>query len=287
MNARPAWPRVSVIVPCRNDAASLPLVLAALERQTYPREQIQILVVDNGSTDGSWEAILDFSVERLREPVRSAYRARNRGIAAATGEYLLFLDADTVPCSEWIAELVLTAQAADFWLAGGRIENAVARPTLGSALLALARPAEQRRAELERTGRLSGGNMLVARAAFEKFGLFLPIVSGGDGEFSLRANPERKPVPYAERAVVVHRCDIGTWTYLDRAFRIAKGQARTGAVPVPLPWRPGLRRAREIQRQLPAGISASCLRVLAVLWLERWLFFFGNRVGRLAGGRSA
>ena len=152
MNARPAWPRVSVIVPCRNDAASLPLVLAALERQTYPREQIQILVVDNGSTDGSWEAIRDFSVERLREPVRSAYRARNRGIAAATGEYLLFLDADTVPCSEWIAELVLTAQAADFWLAGGRIENAVARPTLGSALLALARPAEQRRAELERTG---------------------------------------------------------------------------------------------------------------------------------------
>ena len=283
MNAPREWPRVSVVVPCRNDAASLPLVLAALERQTYPRDKAQILVVDNGSTDGSWEAAQAFSVECLREPIRSAYRARNRGIAAATGEYLLFLDADTVPGPEWIAELVDAAQAAGSELAGGRIENDIVRPTLGSALLALARPADQRRAAIERAGRLAGGNMLVARAAFEKFGLFLPVCSGGDGEFSLRANPERKPVPYAERAVVAHRCDVGTWTYLGRAFRIAKGQAQTGAAAAPLPWRPGVRRAREIQRQLPAGVSASWLRVLAVLWLERWLFFFGNRAGRLAG----
>lgn len=242
--------------------------------------------MDNGSTDGSWEAAQAFPVERLREPIRSAYRARNRGIAAATGEYLLFLDADTVPCPEWIAELVRTAQAADFWLVGGRIENEVARATLGSALLALARSADQRRAALERSGRLSGGNMLVARAAFDKYGLFLPVQSGGDGEFSLRANPERKPVPYAKRAVVAHRCDVGTWTYLGRAFRIAKGQARTGAVPASPPWRPGVRRAREIQRRLPAEVSASWLRVLLALWLERWFFFFGNRVGRRAGGAA-
>jgi len=286
MNARPEWPRVSVIVPCRNDVDSLPLVLAALERQTHPRDKTQILVVDNGSTDGSWEAAQAFAVERLREPIRSSYRARNRGIAAATGEYLLFLDADTVPCPEWIAELVQTAQSADFWLAGGRIENEVTRPTLGSALLALARPAEVRRAAIERDGRLPGGNMLVARAAFERFGVFLPVQSGGDGEFSLRANPQRKPVPYAERAVVAHRCDVGTWAFLGRAFRIAKGQARTGAAPAPLPWRPGVGRAREIQRQLPAGISASWLRVLAVLWLERWLYFIGNRIGR-GMGRAA
>ena len=283
MNARPECPRVSVIVPCRNDVASLPLVLAALERQTYPRDKTQILVVDNGSTDGSWEATQNFCVERLREPIRSSYRARNRGIAAATGEYLLFLDADTVPCPEWIAELVQAAQAADFWLVGGRIENEVTRPTLGSALLALARPAEVRRAAIERDGRLPGGNMLVARSAFERFGVFLPVESGGDGEFSLRANPQRKPVPYAERAVVAHRCDVGTWSFLGRAFRIAKGQAQTGAAPAPLPWRPGVRRAREIQRLLPAGISVSWLRVLAVLWLERWLYFTGNRIGRWMG----
>ena len=283
MNERRERPRVSVIVPCRNDAASLPLVLAALERQAYPRDKTQILVVDNGSTDGSWDAAQAFSVERLREPLRSAYRARNRGIAAATGEYLLFLDADTVPGPEWIAELVGAAQIANSGLAGGRIENEVARPTLGSALLALARPADRRRAAIERDGRLSGGNMLVARAAFEKYGVFLPVQSGGDGEFSQRANPERTPVPYAERAVVVHRCDIGTWAYLGRAYRIAKGQARTGGTAVPVPWRPGVRRAREIQRQLPAGVSASWLRVLAVLWLERWLFFFGDRAGRRTG----
>lgn len=283
MNARPESPRVSVVVPCRNDAASLSLVLSALERQTYPRDKTQILVVDNGSTDGAEEVAQAFSVARLREPIRSAYRARNRGIAAATGEYVLFLDADTVPCPEWIAELVQTARAARSGLAGGRIENEMVRPTLGSALLALARPADQRRAAIERDGRLSGGNMLVARAVFDAYGVFLPVQSGGDGEFSRRANPERQPVPYAERAVVVHRCDIGIWAYWGRAFRIAKGQARTGGTPVPFPWRPGVRRAREIQRRLPAAVSASWLRVLGVLWLERWFFFCGDRAGRWAG----
>ena len=284
MTGAPDQPPVSVIIPCRNEAAGLPHVLAGLERQTYPREKTQIIVVDNGSTDGTWAILEQASVERLREPVASAYRARNRGIAASTGEYLLFLDADTVPVPEWIAEMVHTAQAADFWLAGGRIENEVVRPTLGSALLALARPAEFRRASIEQTGRLSGGNMLVAREAFDRFGLFLPIQSGADGEFSLRANPERRPVSYAGRAVVVHRCDISTWGYLRRAFRIARGQAQTGAPAVPWPWRPGVRSAREMKGRLSAGVRASWLRVWMVMWLERWFFFLGNRVGRRMRG---
>jgi len=273
-------PPVSVIIPCRNDATTLSRVLAALTQQTYPRDKTQIIVVDNGSRDGSVAVARAAGFEPLIEPRRSAYLARNRGIAAANGEYLLFLDADTVPTPEWIQELVKAAQDANFWLAGGRIENKVIRSTLGSALLALTRPAEHRQLMVTETGHLSGGNMLVARTAFETYGLFLPGQSGGDSEFAVRANPDKCPVPFAARAVVVHLCNITTWSYLKRAFLTAKGQAQLGGIHPPFPWRPGVRRVGDIHRQLPGSMSASWLSLWLILWVERWFFYAGYLAGR-------
>lgn len=290
MNAPAVQPRVSVVIPCRNDAASLPRVLEALGRQTYDRNQMEIIVVDNGSTDQSASIARTFSVRLLTEPVPSAYLARNRGIAAATGHYLLFLDADTIPRPDWIEQMIGAAMKSGSWLAGGRIESTVMRRTLGSALLALTRSAEQRRDMVEKSGRLSGGNMLVARAAFEKYGVFRPLQSGGDGEFSERANPEHRPIPYVESAIVVHQCDIGNREYLRRAYRIGKGQAQTpGAEPVkhvPIPWRPGLGRIREVHQAVRPLVAATPLAVGVMLWLERWFFYFGYRAG-LRAGRGA
>ncbi len=287
MNTAGTQPRVSIIIPCRNDATSLSRVLEALGRQTYDPNQMEIIVVDNGSTDQSASIARTFPVRLLTEPVPSAYLARNRGIAAATGDYLLFLDADTVPSPDWIAQLVAAAMKSGSWLAGGRIESVVTRPTLGSALLAATRSADKRREMLEKTGRLSGGNMLVARAAFDKYGVFRPLQSGGDGEFSERANPGRAPVPYAGSAVVVHECDIGNWEYLRRACRIGRGQAQTrgpdSGVSLSMPWRPGVGRVREIHQAVRARVAVSWLTVWAMLWLERWFFYFGYRAGLRAG----
>ena len=283
-------PWVSVIIPCLNDAGSLGFVLEALARQTYPRDRIEILVIDNGSGDGSPAIAKQHGVRLLHEPLRSAYRSRNRGIEASRrGKYLLFLDADTVPCPDWAANLVAAAEETGSPLAGGGIVSEVTQDTLGSMLLALTRSARHRQAGVEQSGRLSGGNMLVARSLFDRHGLFLPVQSGGDGEFSERANPERNPIPYVANAVVTHRCDITTGAYLRRAFRIAKGQAQArGSQPVrrlAWPWRPGVRRARSLCREILqrwGRRSGSCLflRLFLVLWAERWMFFFGDRAGR-------
>ena len=287
MSTADRQPRVSVVIPCRNDAATLPRVLEALGRQTYDRQKTEILVVDNGSADDSLHIARTFPVRLLEEPVPSAYLARNRGIAAATGDYVLFLDADTIPEPAWIERLVAAAVESDSWLAGGRIESVVAKPTLGSALLATSRSAEKRREMVEKLGRLSGGNMLVARAAFDKYGLFRPLQSGGDGEFSERANPGHRPIPYVESAVVVHQCDIGNWDYLRRAYRVGKGQAQTAglgaAKSLSIPWRPGVGRVREIHQALRPLIKTFRFAVWAMLWLERWSFYFGYRAGLRAG----
>lgn len=88
-------PRVSVIIPAHNAAEFLPSALESVEQQTF--SDWEIVAVDDGSSDGTW-AILERAGDRVR-----AFRndssvgpagARNRALAAATGELIVFLDGD-------------------------------------------------------------------------------------------------------------------------------------------------------------------------------------------------
>ncbi len=282
-------PTISIIIPCRNDARYIGEVLAALTRQTYPSDCMEILVVDNGSTDNSEEVIRQYPVQRLKEEKPSAYRARNRALAAAKGDYILFLDADTVPADCWADELVHTALQHRSNLVGGRIENRISTATLGSALLAYTRSAERRKRNIVQYGRVSAGNMLVEATAFHQYGFFREVASGGDGEFSERINPEKKAVPYAEKAVVFHYCDISTIGYIKRTFGENRGQVQHGGRVLTLGsfwnlFKPGLRCAREVHSTLPANMSVSLPTVFLWLWLDRWAAFAGRAFGWVTGG---
>ena len=96
----------SVIVPFLNEAAWLPLCLRALRSQTLDSENFELIFVDNGSTDTSREILAGYpEVLVLNEPIRDPYIARNRGIAAATSQYLVFLDADCLPDPDWLEQI--------------------------------------------------------------------------------------------------------------------------------------------------------------------------------------
>jgi glycosyltransferase involved in cell wall biosynthesis len=89
-------PRVSVVIPTYNRAGLLGLALDSVYAQTWKR--FEVIVIDDGSTDGT-EAALRPYVERrglrvLRQENRGPSAARNRGIEAARGEYIAFLDSD-------------------------------------------------------------------------------------------------------------------------------------------------------------------------------------------------
>src|SRR5262249_55673756 len=86
-------PTVSVVVPTRNAARTLAACLESIRAQTH--EPLELVVVDNASTDGSDRLAARWADVVLRGgPPRSAQR--NRGASEATGEFVLFVDSDMV-----------------------------------------------------------------------------------------------------------------------------------------------------------------------------------------------
>jgi glycosyltransferase involved in cell wall biosynthesis len=84
---------ISVVIPVRNGAATLARCLEAALASAYPR--FEVVVVDDGSTDGTAEIAGRFPVTLVRLAARGGVsRARNAGAAASSGELLVFIDAD-------------------------------------------------------------------------------------------------------------------------------------------------------------------------------------------------
>lgn len=87
-------PLVSIVIPCYNAEQYVGEAIASALDQTYPNKEV--IVIDDGSTDGSLEVIRSFG-DRIRwetGPNRGGCAARNRGIELARGEIIQFLDAD-------------------------------------------------------------------------------------------------------------------------------------------------------------------------------------------------
>jgi GT2 family glycosyltransferase len=104
-------PLATVIIPNWNGALHLPTCLESVQRQTYPR--VEVIVADNGSTDGSLKLVArdypEVQVLALGENLGFA-GACNAGMQAAQGEFMLLLNNDTEADARWVEEVVATFQ---------------------------------------------------------------------------------------------------------------------------------------------------------------------------------
>lgn len=94
-------PFFSIIIPCLNEGRFIPHLLRDLATQTIPLDLTEVLVVDNGSTDDTYEVATQILMSNFKSgkvipcKVKGVSRAKNTGGFAASGKYLVFLDADT------------------------------------------------------------------------------------------------------------------------------------------------------------------------------------------------
>lgn len=96
---------ISVIVPLYNKVQTIEKTLSSVWKQTYT--DYEIVIVDDGSTDGSADVVKSFNDTRIRlfvQPNAGVSAARNHGVSEARGEYVAFLDAD----DEWREDYLST-----------------------------------------------------------------------------------------------------------------------------------------------------------------------------------
>jgi glycosyltransferase involved in cell wall biosynthesis len=96
----------SIIIPAYNASGTLGRCLEALLKQSVLKDSYEVIVIDDGSTDGTSQVVKSFPVRSLRQENRGPAAARNHGAREAQGRIILFTDADCVPEETWIEEMV-------------------------------------------------------------------------------------------------------------------------------------------------------------------------------------
>lgn len=204
--AKPNLPFISVVVPVRNGETMIGDCIESILACEYPANRHEILVVDNGSTDGTAEVIAEHPVRLLTEPQRGVSFARNRGIAEASGEILAFIDGDCVADPVWLRELARPFEDPEVGCVAGELRHLPA----GTAA---ERQATRMLGDWQRYAVSSNppyaitANAGYRRGVFEAIGLFdTRMPRAQDVELGLRFKEQsRLRLSYAEHAVARHR----------------------------------------------------------------------------------
>jgi len=117
----------SIIIPVFNQLPFTEACLSAVFRTLPANVGVEVIVVDNGSTDGTAEFLQRAAAENGLLRIRSVgcnagfSKACNLGAEAARGDYLLFLNNDTIPLQGWLTHLLITAASADVGVVGPKL----------------------------------------------------------------------------------------------------------------------------------------------------------------------
>lgn len=202
------FPLVSVIILTRNRADSLARTLQSVNKLDYPN--VEVVVVDNGSTDQTFQVASNFSAKYVFSPPSYGFsKSRQLGVETARGEIIAWCDDDCIPEPDWLQHFVKRLQSEDdLGLVGGQVINVGFNDTKqykgrsklarNGKLIFVANPQEA-----EFFGNL---NMAVKRQAVQSIGGYDPFLKAGleeiDLAMSLRRNGFR--IEFEPAAVVRH-----------------------------------------------------------------------------------
>jgi GT2 family glycosyltransferase len=218
-------PRISVVVCTHNGARRLPECLERLRSLSYPN--YEVIVVDDGSTDGSGEIASRYDVTLLETDHEGLSAARNAGIARAGGEIVAFLDDDAYPDHDWLHYLATAFENSPHAGIGGpnlpppedgRVAECVAAaPGAPIHVLISDREAEH----------VPGCNMAFRRSVLEAVGGFDERfhTAGDDVDLCWRLQDVGETLGFSAGAVVTHRRRDTVRRYLRQQYGYGKAEA--------------------------------------------------------------
>ena len=261
-----AQPPICVVVIGLNVAKYLRSALQAIHSSDYPRELLEIIYVDSGSTDGSVEIAESFTgvhTVELDDDFPNAAKGRNAGLAVASHNLIQFVDADSYLHPQWLKTAVLHLQGRVAAVAGSLRERKPDQ-NLFHRMADLEwnlRPGKSGWTTDEVEARGFGGNVLIQRLAFQLAGTYdETLPAGEDPDLSYRFRQAGFSILRINTEMASHDINIQNL----RAF--AKRSRRSGFVYASLAWRYG----REAERfgckesyRIAAGVLAPWVILLA------------------------
>lgn len=222
--------KVTVAIPTYNRADFLRQTLAGIVAQQFPRDHFEVLVIDNNSRDHTRAVVAEFASAKpapryLLEPQQGLDYARNRAIAEARGDIVLFGDDDILVAPDWIAQMavpLLADPARRIGAVGGEVI-----PVFPDGLPDWVREWHSPLAFRADTGPLPsqhspmGANLAFPRWVFEQLGPFHTALdraagnyfSGGDSEMIRRVREAGLEVWFSPAAAVKHQMPASRTTF--------------------------------------------------------------------------
>lgn len=267
------WPAITIIIPSYNRVDELERCLRALFALRYPHSLLEILVVDDASTDSTQTMLTKLvqeaeRYELLLRCVRHEWQqgvagSRNTGAQAAAYDLIAYIDSDCVATPDWLTELVPLLQDPRIAAVGGMIRGYERHTLLGRyedvcSSLYMGTRSQQVRLAGPLTY-LPTANLLIRRSVWQNLGGFAPLPQGEDVDFCRRILLTGAHIRYEARGIVYHDYRTTLKSFLKIRAAYASAEAAL------LQRHPGERRILLLPPE-QATFAALFLSGLCALW---------------------
>lgn len=222
----------SVIIPTYRRPDALRTCLAALARQDFPRDQYEVIVVDDGS-DTSLEPLVQsfqglMTVRLLRQRNAGPAAARNKGSQYANGRFLAFTDDDCQVAGDWLSRFAERFERNPNQLLGGQTINALTKnPCSSASQLILDAVYDHYNADPDRARFFASQNMAMPLDRYRQLGGFdTRFQTSEDRDLCDRWAASGLPLTYVHSAVMFHSHAMTLPRFFRQHFHYGRGAYR-------------------------------------------------------------